>query len=102
MVTESDQQDDVDQHDQHEEVMQQDSSDQTNYCCPEPSCKRTSVRSYNLDRHLAISNHVYDDEKHSGLDMATKIYFERSESLKTYQGNCMMLQGLKQIVIGLV
>ena len=80
--TVNDQQDDIDQ---DEEAMPPDTTDQTYYCCPEPSCKRTFVRSHNLDRHLAIGNHVYECDKQSGLDIAAKIYSEQSESLKNYQ-----------------
>ena len=81
----SDQQDDKDQYDRHEEIIQQDSTHQSYYCCPDPSCKRTFMRSYNPDRLLTLGNHVYDAEKQSGDDMAFKICFEQTDLSKTSQ-----------------
>eukprot|EP00105_Crassostrea_gigas_P007176 XP_011421337.1 PREDICTED: uncharacterized protein LOC105323967 [Crassostrea gigas] len=52
------------------------------YACPDPYCQKQYVRSANLEKHLAIGNHLYRKAEETGIDYGIKIWVEKCSAIR--------------------
>lgn len=58
------------------------------FTCPDRACVKTFARASNLERHIHIGTHSYENTM-SGMDMAVTIYAEQCQTLKQYQDSIL-------------
>lgn len=52
------------------------------YACPDPYCQKQYVRSANLEKHLALGNHLYRKAEETGIDCGIKIWVEKCSAIR--------------------
>ncbi|KAK3095239.1 hypothetical protein FSP39_012015 [Pinctada imbricata] len=59
------------------------------FSCPDRSCNKTFAKSCNLERHIQVGTHTYENTM-PGMDMAITIYAEKTETMKQYQNSILV------------
>jgi hypothetical protein len=79
------------------ECMEGDSHHSAYFTCPDHACTKTFAKASNLERHIQIGDHSYENAT-SGMDIALTVYAEQCETLKQYQDST--LHGIQQTHFG--